>query len=71
MSRWSWLKNREQKLKSGSLEDLYADIEYCRTREKIAKLKSSVKTWQQRRAEAEKAVAERFGEEVLEKWRRH
>jgi hypothetical protein len=38
---------------------------------KIAKPKSSVRTWQQRRAEAEKAVAERFGEEVLEKWLRH
>ena len=58
-------------MKSGSLEDLYADMEYCRTGEKIAKLKPSVKTWQQRRAEAEKAVAERFGEEALGKWLRH
>ena len=71
MSRWSWLKDREQKLKYGSLADLHAHIEYCRTREKIAKLKSSVRTWQERRAEAEKAVAERFGEEVLEKRLRH
>lgn len=58
-------------MKFGSLEDLHANIEYCRTREKIAKLKPSVKTWQQRRTDAEKAVAERFGEEALEKWLRH
>ena len=67
MPRWSWLKNREQKLKSGELEALLADINYCREREKIAKLKSGVKVWQQRRREAEKVIIERFGEDALMK----
>lgn len=66
MSRWSWLKNRPKRLKSGSLEELYSDIDYCRKREEITKLRSHIKTWRQRRAVAEKAVIERFGEEALE-----
>lgn len=66
MSRWSWLNDRPKRLEAGSLEELYADIDYCRSREEIAKLKSHIKTWRQRRTEAEKAVIERFGEEALE-----
>jgi hypothetical protein len=66
MSRWNWLKDRPRRLESGSLEELYQDIDYCRTREELAKLRSHIKMWRQRRAEAEKAVIERFGEESLE-----
>jgi len=66
MSRWNWLKDRPKRLESGSLEELCRDIDYCRTREELAKLRDRIKTWRQRRAEAEKAVIERFGEEPLE-----
>jgi hypothetical protein len=66
MSRWSWLKDRPKRHKTGSLEELYSDIDYCREREELAKLRSHIKTWRQRRAEAEEAVIERFGEEALQ-----
>lgn len=65
MSRWNWLRNRPQRLQSGTLDELIRDIAYCRQREQLAKLKSHVKTWRQRRAEAESSVMERFGEEAL------
>jgi hypothetical protein len=65
MSRWNWLKHREERLRSGSLDDLIADINYCRQREQLARLKSHIKTWRKRRAEAESSVIERFGEDVL------
>jgi hypothetical protein len=65
MSRWNWLKHREERLQSGSLDDLVADINYCRQREQLATLKSHIKTWRKRRAEAESSVIERFGEDVL------
>jgi hypothetical protein len=65
MPRWNWLKHRSRRLESGTLDELTQDIEYCRHREEIATLKSHVKTWRQRRAEAESSVVERFGEEAL------
>ena len=66
MSRWKWLQEREKRLSSGSLNELLADIAYCRQREQLPELKSNVKAWKQRRAEAESAVIERFGEGALE-----
>jgi hypothetical protein len=54
-------------LKSGTLEELIRDIQYCRQREEIATLKDHVKTWRKRRSEAETVVVERFGEEELTK----
>ncbi len=69
MPRWSWLKDRDQKLKSGTLEDLLSDINYCREREKIAKLKWGVTIWQRRRRETENVIIERFGEDALMKRR--
>jgi hypothetical protein len=65
MPRWNWLKDRPQRLESGTLEQLIQDIDYCRQREEIATLKSHIKTWRQRRTEAESSVMERFGEEAL------
>ena len=65
MPRWNWLKHRPQRLESGTLDELIQDIEYCRQREETATLKSHMKTWRQRRAEAESSVVERFGEEAL------
>jgi hypothetical protein len=66
VSRWRWLRERDQRLKSGTLEELTADIFYCRERGDRSKLKSQIKTWEQRRAEAEAAVIERFGEKALD-----
>ena len=60
MSRFTWLKNFEQHLKSGTKEDLEKDIEYCKYRIKIAKLKSHIKTWEQWIKLAENAIFDRF-----------
>lgn len=65
MPRWNWLSQRSKRLESGVLPDLFQDIEYCRQREQLATLKSHIKTWRARRAEAETAVIERFGEDAL------
>jgi hypothetical protein len=66
MPRWRWLRERDQRLRSGTLEELGADIAYCKQRASLSKLKSHLKTWEQRRAEAEAAVTERFGEDALD-----
>lgn len=66
MSRWNWLQDRPQRLRSGTLAELLQDIAYCRQREQLAALKSHVKTWRARREEAEAAAAERFGEEGVQ-----
>jgi len=65
MSRWNWLKHRQERLQSGSLDDVLADINYCRQRKQLATLKSHIKTWRKRRAEAESTVIARFGEDAL------
>lgn len=65
MSRWPWLKDRTQRLKFGTLEQLYADLDYCRWRENLSTLKSHLKSWEKRRLEVEKVIVERFGEEAL------
>jgi len=67
MPHWNWLKHRPERLRSGTLAELIRDIGYCRQREEIATLKSHIKTWRKRRAEAESSVMERFGEEELSK----
>ena len=66
MPRWQWLRGRAHRLQTGTLEELRADIAYCEQRANLAKLKAGVKTWRNRRAEAEAAVIERFGEEALD-----
>ena len=65
MSRWNWLDNRPQRLRTGPLSELLDDIAYCIQREQLSALKSHVKTWRGRRQEAESAVVERFGEQAL------
>lgn len=65
VSRWNWLNRRPQRLQSGSMAEVLQDIQYCRQREQLASLKSHVKTWRARRAEAEEAFIDRFCEEVL------
>lgn len=67
MSRWKWLRERDERLKTASLQELAADIAYCRHRARHATLKSQAKTWEDRRAEAEDAIRTRFGEDALDR----
>lgn len=67
MSRWIWLKNREQRLTSGPLADVLKDLHYCRERERLSKLEVHKKTWRSRAREAENAIVKRFGEDALKK----
>jgi hypothetical protein len=62
MTRYKWLRGRDDRLWTMSERELRQDISYCEARAKLAKLKSHKKTWAKRRLEAEKALMERFGE---------
>jgi hypothetical protein len=65
MSNWDWLKDRPQRLAAGSLDVLLADVSYCRIRTELAPLKSQKREWEQRRRQAEQAIAERYGNVAL------
>jgi hypothetical protein len=65
MPRSDWLRHREQRLATGTLEELLKDLALCRSRERLASMKSHLKSWRQRRLEIEEAITDRFGEEIL------
>jgi hypothetical protein len=65
MSNWDWLKDRPQRLAAGSLDVLLADVSYCRIRADLAPLKSQKREWDARRRQAEKAIADRYGNVAL------
>lgn len=65
MSRWDWFRGREQRLATGTLEELLKDLAHCQSREQLATLKLHKKTWRTRRNEVESAISERFGDGAL------
>jgi len=60
MSRFDWLKNFEQHLKTGTKEEIQKYINYCEVRSKLQKQTKRLNEWDKRKIEGERILSERF-----------